>query len=61
MTSTRTELSPAEAAEYKGVHPATIRRWLASGALIGRRCGPKLIRIKVSDLDAMGAPVGGAA
>ncbi|AFC47914.1 hypothetical protein OCO_15510 [Mycobacterium intracellulare MOTT-02] len=61
MTSTKNELSPAEAAEYKGVHPATIRRWLASGALAGRRCGPKLIRIRVADLDAMGAPIGGAA
>lgn len=59
MTKQR-ELDVRGAAEYLGVHLATIRRWLSTGALRGRRVGPKLIRIAVADLDALGSTIGAA-
>lgn len=39
-----------DAAELAGVHPATIRRRVADGTLPAKRLGPRLIRIKRSDL-----------
>lgn len=51
------DLSPAEAAAYKGVNESTIRRWIYKGLLPAQRVGPRLLRIKRADLDAMNQPV----
>ena len=46
-------VSVAQAAEREGVTPKTIRRWIADGIIPAHRVGPKLIRIRVPDLDAL--------
>jgi len=56
--------SIADAAEFAGVHPRTIRRRIADGTLNGYRMGPRLIRIDLNELDAILRPIptaGGAA
>lgn len=52
------ELSITDAAARMGVDYKTIRRWIAAGTLPARRIGPRLVRIRVADLDALGAPLG---
>lgn len=42
-----------DAAEYVGVHPKTIRRWIAQGRLTAYAAGPRLIRVDLDELDAM--------
>ena len=42
-----------EAADYVGVHPTTLRRWIAQGRLNSYAAGPRLIRIDLDELDAM--------
>ena len=37
------------AAEF-GVHPKTIRRWLADGRIHGKRIGPRLIRFNLDQV-----------
>ena len=56
----RKYLSIAEAAEHVGVSTKSIRRYVSDGRLRAYRTGPKLLRIMLSDLDAMvtGEPVG---
>lgn len=56
-------LSVDLAGERVGVSGRTVRRWIAAGYLKGYRIGPKLLRVKVAELDAMasGEPVGAAA
>lgn len=51
---TQNDFTIAEAARRKQVTPRTIRRWIAAGVLPAYRVGPKLIRIKPADLDAVG-------
>jgi excisionase family DNA binding protein len=41
------------AAEYVGVHPKTLRKWISTGRLHAYRAGPKLIRIDLDEIDAM--------
>lgn len=50
-------LSPAEAAARKGVSTKTIRRLIADGTLPAKRLGPRLIKIDVEDVDALGEDV----
>ena len=50
-------VSLAEAAERKGVSVKTVRRWIADGRLPAERLGPRLIRMKVADVDAIGEEV----
>jgi excisionase family DNA binding protein len=56
-TSERRFISIATAAEYAGVTTKTIRRWIAAGRLRGYRAGPRLIRVRVDELDAMLRPI----
>jgi len=57
--------SIADAAEFAGVNPKTIRRRIADGTLTGYRMGPRLIRVDLNELDAILRPIptaaGGAA
>jgi excisionase family DNA binding protein len=41
------------AAEYVGVHPKTVRRWISTGQLAGYRAGPRLIRVDLDEVEAM--------
>lgn len=42
-----------EAAELIGVHYRTVRRWISAGLLPATRVGPKLLKIRVTDLEAL--------
>lgn len=53
-------LSIEQAAQLYDVHPATVRRWIASGRLPAYRVG-RLVRIKASDLDTLGRRIPSAA
>jgi excisionase family DNA binding protein len=50
-----------EAAEYLGVNPRTIRRYIAAGRLTGYRVGPRLIKVDLAELDSLLQPIGGGA
>ena len=50
-------VSLEDAATHLGVSSKTIRRYIAAGRLPAQRVGPRLIRVRVSDLDAMGSPL----
>lgn len=54
----RPHTSVAGAAERLGVSVDTIRRRIADGTLPAERIGPRLIRIRIADLDALGTPIG---
>ena len=45
------------AAEMLAVHPRTIRRYVASGDLPAYRIGPRQIRVRASDVDALLVPI----
>jgi excisionase family DNA binding protein len=47
-------LTIKQAAELKAVSTKTIRRWIALGLLPAERLGPRLIRIRHDDLEAVG-------
>lgn len=47
-----------QSAEYLGVDPKTIRRYIAQGRLKAKRVGPRLIRVDRESLLALGTPVG---
>ena len=42
-----------DAAQYVGVHPKTLRRWIAQGRLKAYAAGPRLIRVDLDEVDAM--------
>lgn len=46
-------LTVDQAAERLGVTPGTIRRWINTGTLKAHRVGPRFIRIRADDLDAL--------
>ncbi|MBO0677193.1 helix-turn-helix domain-containing protein [Mycolicibacterium sp. S2-37] len=56
MTPEQT-MSVAEAASRAGVHPRTMRRWVAEGIINGYRLGPRMLRISAADVDELLAPV----
>lgn len=45
-------VSPTEAADYLGVHVRTIRNMQADGRLTAHRLGERVVRFKLSELDA---------
>jgi len=49
----RRPASIAAAGEDAGVHPRTIRRWIAAGWVTAYRMGPKLVRVDMDDIDAL--------
>jgi len=51
----------SEAAEYLGVTHRTIRQMIADGRLTGYRCGNRLVRVDLNEVDAAMKPYGGAA
>jgi excisionase family DNA binding protein len=61
MAPLRTYLSITDAAEYLGVTTHTIRQMIADGRLRGYRSGPRLIRLRIDEIDAALQPFGGAA
>lgn len=46
-------LTPEGVATMLGVHPATVHRRIKQGQLPAYRVGPTLIRIKMSDVEAL--------
>ena len=54
-------ISILQAAEYLGVTDRTIRQMIADGRLTGYRSGPRLIRLRLNEIDAAMQPFGGAA
>jgi excisionase family DNA binding protein len=52
---TEEHVSVAEAAAIRGVHPATIKRWIQSGKLPAERVGNLMWLIRRSDLDETAA------
>ncbi|BDB43322.1 MULTISPECIES: helix-turn-helix domain-containing protein [Mycobacterium] len=58
--SAKRHLALNDAAEYLGVNPRTIRRYIADGRLTGYRVGPRLIKVDADELDALLQPIGRA-
>ena len=52
-TQERELISIRDAAAYASVSVDTIRRRIADGTLTAYRMGPRLIRVKVADVDVM--------
>jgi excisionase family DNA binding protein len=50
-------LTIAEAAAYLGVNPATIRRRIEDGTLVGYRVGTHLIRLRAEAVEALLTPM----
>lgn len=49
----KTYLDPAEVANYLGISERTVHRRIAEGALPAYRVGPRHIRIRREDVDAL--------
>lgn len=45
------------AAEYAGCNPKTLRRRIADGSLPAVRMGPRMIRVRLSDVEKLMRPV----
>ena len=52
-------VSVAEAATYLGVNERTIRNMLYDGRLKAYRAGPRVVRLRLSEIDASLAPYRG--
>ncbi|GFG66890.1 hypothetical protein MKUB_43800 [Mycobacterium kubicae] len=50
-----------EAADRLGVSYRSVRRYISAGRLNAVRVGPRLLKVRADDLDALMRPVGGAA
>lgn len=46
-----------DAAEHLGVSVKTIRRRISDGSLVAKRFGPRLIRVDLAAVDALGTPL----
>ncbi len=60
-TKTRRWVTLDAGAEYLGISRKTLRRLVSSGQITGYRAGPRLIRLDISEIDAMLAPIPTAA
>lgn len=49
--------SISDAAKYAGVSTKTIRRYVSAGRLTGYRFGPRLVKINLTEVDALLRPV----
>lgn len=54
-------LSITETAEYLGVNAMTIRNMIRDGRLKAHTLGPRVLRIRLSDIDSALTPYGGPA
>lgn len=54
-------VSLAAAAGAVDVHPRTVRRWIAAGALTGYRVGPRMVKVDLDELEAFIRPIPTAA
>jgi excisionase family DNA binding protein len=61
MPEIRAYVSINDAAEYLGVTTRTIRQMIADGRLCGYRSGPRLVRLRLNEIDEAMKPFGGAA
>jgi excisionase family DNA binding protein len=52
--------SVKQAANYVGVDPKTVQRWISQGRLSAKRIGPRLIRLDRDEVLQLGRPVGAA-
>jgi excisionase family DNA binding protein len=52
--------SVKQAANYVGVDPKAVRRWISQGRLSAKRIGPRLIRLDRDEVLQLGRPVGAA-
>jgi excisionase family DNA binding protein len=49
--------SVRDAAEYGGISEKTVRRYISDGRLTGYRLGKRLIRVDLSEIDALLKPI----
>jgi excisionase family DNA binding protein len=54
-------ITQQQAAEYLGVTDRTVRQMIADGRLRGYRVGPRLIRLRLDEVEDALQPIGGAA
>jgi excisionase family DNA binding protein len=47
----------SEAADWYGVSERTIRRRISEGRLAAVRVGPRVIRVRLDDLETLGDPI----
>lgn len=45
------------AADYWGVSERTLRRWVAEGRLRAYRVGPRAVRVRAEDVEALCRPI----
>lgn len=60
-SSSEPEVSIAQAAELLGIGYSTARLWVRQGRLPARRVGQRVVRIRLSDVEALAAEHGGRA
>ena len=56
----RRRASIGQAAEYAGVNPRTIRRYIAAGRITAYRVGPKLLKVDLEEIDRITRPIAAA-
>lgn len=55
--SRKTYITQAEAADILGVHENTVRRMAAAGRLKAYRLGPRMIRLRLDEVEAALQPI----
>lgn len=53
-------LTPLEAADYLSVTTRTLRNMVTRGDLRAHKCGPRLVRFDIEDLDQLMVPISSA-
>lgn len=59
-TASPPNLSIADVADYLGVTTRTVQSMIADGRLTAYRLGPRVVRLRLADVDAALQPYGGA-